>query len=293
MSNTSQWPLTERAVRQITPNFVLNQLQRNALTRACYPTAFGYYPNAQGHAMQRDQHTDCLLIYCVDGAGYIQTEKLNCAIKAGDVALLPPGTAHYYRADDEKPWSIYWLHFSGQQMQQLIIELDFQADQIAAPIGLRPLLISDFKRLIGLQRNGYRQPVYNYAAAITRQILHFLALEIRSHNQQHKHNFNIEALQQTMLDSILGELDLDTLATQTGLSRNHFANKYKKLTGISPIKHFINLKMEHACHLLDISNRSAKQISNDLGYNDPLYFSRVFKKVIGISPTEYRQRQRG
>jgi AraC-like DNA-binding protein len=293
MSKPSQWPLTHPAVRQVTPGFMLRHLQQNPLTRACYPTAFGYYPEAFGHHMQRQRHSDNLLIYCTDGIGHVETTYYQGPVKAGDILLLPRGQIHQYHADANQPWTIYWVHFEGLQAHQLIAEFKFEPDQALVSIGQQPLLLSDLKRLLSLRQSGYRHSVYNYAAALTRQILYFLALEIRSRNSMQRHNFNLDAVQSLMLENIDGELNLETLASSAQLSPNHFANKYKKLTGISPIKHFIHLKMERACYLLDTSHRSAKQISAELGYTDPLYFSRLFKKVIGLSPSDYRQQQHG
>lgn len=293
LSNLSQWPLTTDAVRQITPEFMLDHLQSNPLTRACYPTAVGYYPHALGHQMQRQQPTDNLLIVCTEGKGHVRTQHYEGSVQPGDILLLPSGHSHQYHADTKSPWTIYWVHFDGLQAKQMIKELDFDAEQVIVSIGQQPLLTSDLKRLLSLRQSGYRASVFNYAASLTRQILYYLALEIRSRNSLHRHNFNLDALQSLMLENIDGELDLDTLAASAKLSRNHFAAKYKKLTGISPIKHFIHLKIEQACYLLDTSQNSAKQISAQLGYSDPLYFSRVFKKIIGLSPTDYRKQKRG
>ena len=49
------------------------------------------------------------------------------------------------------------------------------------------------------------------------------------------------------------------------------------------------MKMEHACHLLDSGALSVKSVSSDLGYDDPLYFSRLFKRTVGMSPRSYRK----
>ena len=293
MSSLSQWPLSPDAVRYITPAFMLAHLQHNLLTRACYPTAFGYYPVAKGHSMERIQPKDNLMMYCVEGCGYVTIDNIQNTVRQGDVLLLQEGKHHHYFSDSQHPWTIYWLHFDGLQTQQLIEEFDFSTDQVLVSVGLQPLLISDLKRLLSLRQSGYRPSVFNYAAALTRQILYFLALQIRSMNTLQRHNFNLDALHSLMLENINSDINLDMLAASTQLSRHHFATKYKKLTGISPIKHFIHLKMERACYLLDTGSYSAKEVSAQLGYNDPLYFSRIFKKVIGLSPSEYRRQQRG
>jgi AraC-like DNA-binding protein len=68
---------------------------------------------------------------------------------------------------------------------------------------------------------------------------------------------------------------------------------FKEQTGYSPIDYFIRLRMHQACQLLDTSQLSVKRIAAALGYDDPLYFSRVFKGVNDISPTEYRLMRKG
>jgi AraC-like DNA-binding protein len=72
------------------------------------------------------------------------------------------------------------------------------------------------------------------------------------------------------------------------LSKYHFIKKYKALTGTTPINHFIQLKIERACHLLDVTNKGIKEIAWAVGYEDAYYFSRIFRKVMGISPSQYR-----
>ena len=64
---------------------------------------------------------------------------------------------------------------------------------------------------------------------------------------------------------------------------------FKEQTGHSPMDYFIQLKMQHACKLLAFRRDSIGQIGKELGYQDPYYFSRAFRKVIGMSPTEYRR----
>ena len=84
------------------------------------------------------------------------------------------------------------------------------------------------------------------------------------------------------------ELSLDTLAHYSQLSKFHFSKKFKELTDTSPIQHFINMKIQRACLQLDNSNETIKQIAENLGYGDTYFFSRLFKKMIGMSPKQYR-----
>ena len=293
MSQPSQWPLTFDAVRFVTPHFMLEHLAENPLSRACYPTASGYYPRANGHWMQRQQHDDNLLIYCAEGHGYVETEQFSGPVKPGDLLLLPKGYRHSYRADTRKPWTIYWIHFCGKRSEQLIASLDYQSEQPIVHLGRQPLLVADFKRLLSLRQSGYSHSTFIYGASLVRQILCYLALEVRNKTAITRHNFNLDSIHSLMLENIHSSLDLETLASSVNLSKYHFSTKYKQLTGYPPIQHFIHMKMERACDLLDTSQLSIKEVSARLGYEDPLYFSRQFRKTMGVSPTAYRKQNKG
>ena len=85
------------------------------------------------------------------------------------------------------------------------------------------------------------------------------------------------------------QLSLSDLVRHSGLSKSHFLRLFKEQTGHSPMDYFIQLKMQQACRLLAFGQDSIQKIGLELGYNDPYYFSRAFRKVIGMPPTKYRQ----
>ena len=72
------------------------------------------------------------------------------------------------------------------------------------------------------------------------------------------------------------------------LSASHFSSLFRKATGMSPMDYFIHLKLQKACLLLYSSDTKIKKIAHTIGYDDPYYFSRLFKKYLNISPDQYR-----
>ena len=84
-------------------------------------------------------------------------------------------------------------------------------------------------------------------------------------------------------------LNLNELAGTVNLSPYHFARTFKKLTGLSPMHYFIQMRLQQACNLLDTTRQPIKQIAYDVGYPDPLYFSRIFRRIIGMTPRTYRR----
>ena len=89
-------------------------------------------------------------------------------------------------------------------------------------------------------------------------------------------------------------MTIELLATRAGVSISHFFKLFKEETGCAPVVYMTRLKMERARDWLITTDWSIKLIAADLGYHDPLYFSRVFKSLIGMAPKAYRQsRKRG
>jgi len=96
-----------------------------------------------------------------------------------------------------------------------------------------------------------------------------------------------------MLRHLDEPLQVATLAARVSISPSHFFALFKRRIGCAPIDCFIRLRMQHACRLLDETMLSVKEVSATLGYDDPFYFSRIFKSVNHIAPSEYRLLKNG
>jgi AraC-like DNA-binding protein len=91
-----------------------------------------------------------------------------------------------------------------------------------------------------------------------------------------------------MLQHLNRQLQVAKLAALVHVSPSHFFALFKRQTGCAPIDFFIRLRMQHACRLLDSTSLNVKEVAAVLGYDDPFYFSRTFKAVNRVSPSEYR-----
>ena len=86
---------------------------------------------------------------------------------------------------------------------------------------------------------------------------------------------------------------LEEFANKAGLSVSHFSDMFREQVHQSPMSYFTQLKIRAACRLLDLTEKSVKVVAIETGYSDPYYFSRVFKKEMGISPDKYRAIKKG
>lgn len=286
-SLTSDWPLPDKGIRFLSPQFIVEQLAALPLTRALYPLAMGYYPLAQGHQMARLEQQNYLLVYCTAGKGTLIAESKTYPIKAGDCFCLPKNTPHSYAADAKDPWTIYWLHFDGVAAGDFYKHLNLSSPRLS--IGVQARVVRVFDALAELRRSGYQLAQFIQGCHQLQALLSYLALLSRQQAPQSGKALDWERLRANMQEHVHGQLNLDALAAEAQLSKYHFSKKFKALTGHSPIQYFINMKMQRACYLLDSNSRSIKQVGAEMGYEDTYYFSRLFKKVIGLSPRQYRR----
>ena len=297
MSTPSSWPLPPESIRFVIPHRVISELANHPLSSGLYPLGIGYYRQASGHHMERDSHDDNLLIYCLDGEGELEIEGQKQRVRPGDILLIPRGIQHAYKARPSNPWTIYWTHFHGHHAPDFIQHIAARKtgqNQLVIPIGIHSRLASDFEALLEARESTYNINAYICAANQLRQILsHIALLKPLARHKQSGDGLDIERVHSLMQARIHEQLDLDTLAETVNLSKYHFVKKYKEITATTPINHFIQLKIERACHLLDTTNNHVNEIAFSVGYEDAYYFSRIFKKLMGVSPSQYRKMRTG
>lgn len=279
-------------IRYVIPRPILDSLRTNPLLHQLIPTDIGWYPHAQYHYCERptgaEEH---ILILCMEGEGWFEIDRQRGAVRQHEALLIPRGAAHIYGANEDDPWSIHWVHFTGTSS-------DYYAHLL--PPGAHTLAVAPetVKTVIALFRECYDSFLGSFVLQqmiYTAETLHHLLGCVFFNNrafsptlrtsQFHSTRATLEYLRQN-LDQ---RLSLDDMAEHARLSKSHFLRLFKEQTGYSPVDYFIHLKLQHACMLLSITRQTVREISLAVGYEDPYYFSRIFKKVVGVSPSQYRE----
>ena len=279
----------------VVPSNVIKRCQILPMVRHLYVTDIGTYPNAPHHYVARPLGSpSVILIYCLRGKGSLQLKNTLHTIQPGHLIIIPPNTPHTYQADETDPWSIFWIHFTGEQAQSLL-------DSITEPAHHPLLFVPDTR----LMRNAFEE-VYaclNYhhsdagLLAMTSELLRlFSAAKLHQgfHDSQRQSVEDRVASTLVFMEQHLNmPLTLKDLAAHAGQSIPYYTMLFQKRTNQSPIACFIQLKICKACELLDQTDSTIREIAAELGYDDPYYFSRIFKKVQGCSPAIYRQSTKG
>ena len=279
----------------VLPRSVISHAQKQTLTAGLLPTDAGYFPRAAGHLRERSEAVDqAIFIYCVKGSGWCELASGHHEIHAGEVLVIPPNTGHAYGADEKKPWTIHWFHATGDLLAGFLTELNVSAQRPVVFLGDDPQVLAIFEEVLEVLGHGYTPQQMLHAS---HALAHLLAVMIRHRHEswrtqpdsRQKITRTIAHMKQHLDQSLL----LDTLAALANLSRSRYAALFKEQTGYAPVDYFNRLRMHRACQLLDTTDLSVKAVASQLGYEDPLYFSRVFRSVTEVSPMEYRRIHKG
>jgi len=280
----------------VLPNTLLEDVSRHPLVKSLHVTDIGFFPHAQYHYMERPAGCDThIFIYCVEGEGWVVFENnKKIPIRKNTILVIPAHTPHIYGATEADPWSIYWFHLKGEAVEQFIQSLDMYNSTIHVPATQAVRIIDLFDQCYEtLLYKGYSFKHYLYVSQVLRYLLGILTLLHGESHQDERKNVYVERSIQYMFEHVQSSLTLNELADHVSLSKPHFIHLFKQITGYSPIEYYLRLKIQRACQYLDLTDYSVKEISKNIGIQDPYYFSRVFGKIMGQSPSDYRKTQKG
>lgn len=277
----------------VIPRNVLNTVcTKDAALSPLFITDIGYYPKAFFHHRKRatgaDQH---ILIYCQEGKGTIELKNECYDITAGDCFLLPRKVPHEYRADENDPWTIYWAHFLGSGADSLVQTAVREWNGHKAFLPYSPERTQQFDRIYQQLEKGYRQENLLYSNMNFWSFFSSCIYPDSAHaGRQHRHDA-IDVAIDYMNQHLDKMLTLEQMAKSANLSQSHFSWLFRNNTGFSPIEYFNHLKVQKACQYLLFTPLRIKEVASRLGMEDPYYFSRMFAKVMGLSPNQYREKK--
>lgn len=273
----------------VVPKPVWIRMGSHPLLQGLRVTAAGFFPKAKGHLIQRPTGSPThLLIACLEGEGVIRTGGKKFPAKTGDICWISPETPHDYGATSTDPWSILWVHFSGEESiawKELLFDggelpvCNVPSDQLGS---------LSLDRIHSILENGYSLLNLADAAAALRFSLGQLIRLREQPGATRSARLRVAASIEKLRSDWRHLHRIEELALQAGVSPSHFSTLFRKETGHSPIDFLIRQKIQHAARLLATTQEPILSVSESVGYEDPFYFSRSFRKIMGCSPRTYR-----
>ncbi|MDQ0373365.1 helix-turn-helix domain-containing protein [Cellulomonas humilata] len=255
-------------------------------------TDVGYFPRASTHGRTRThgapQH---IVIVCAAGRGTCTLPSGVHQVHAGQALAIPAGVPHRYEADAEEPWTIWWMHLVGQQVPDLLAAIGATPDQPVFGLGDPAPVISLVDTIIRRMERDETMASLLASAGAAWHAMALLAADRRTIGRQQPDP--IAATIEHLRANVSTRISLADLAGMAGLSVSHYSALFRRSTGYGALEYQTRLRMGTARELLDTTDRPIASVAARVGFSDPLYFSRQFHRIHGMSPTEYRSHDKG
>jgi len=258
-------------------------------TRGLVVTDVGFYPRAEKHLVERSEGVKSdILVFCLSGSGWFTVEGRRREVSAMDVFWIPGGLAHSYGSNESDPWQIYWVHCYGGSVSDLLAWTPLGEGRRLTSFANANAVRRQFNTLLQRLDRGFGDHTLLEMSRFFVSLMTLLHVDAGPEKELEQRE-RIEKAMERMRETLSEPASLKEYAQTAGFSVSQFSHLFKKLFGTSPMSYFVELRIQRAKEILDSSNLSVKEIAWELGFEDQLYFSRIFKKVTGVSPSIYRK----
>lgn len=238
--------------------------------------------------------TDYSLHFVLYGKGILETtyDEQSVILGSGSVFLLYPNEQYNYRPLREDPWAYMWFAFSGENVDQMMKRCGLTKETPFRNI-------DDFRKIRALLnefREEYDKTKHEKLTSIS-YFLRLITALITTNKEKETPVGGDVSMKSKRLHEILlyimanyrMDISPETIAQNLHISVGYMNSILSSSLDMSIVSFINALRIAHACELLEQSSLSVEEVANSVGFNDPKYFSRIFSKVKGLSPREYRK----
>jgi AraC family transcriptional regulator, arabinose operon regulatory protein len=234
--------------------------------------------------------SDYKIVLIVKGRGTLCQEDKNITLSAGDIFVLFPGVKHLYYTDPKDPWELMWVSFNGNISENIMKDLSISLNSFVI-LNSNTAVIKDLLEKI-IDSMGNEGDPHALKSTGYLYLLFSQLLEIDSQNEIEPSKVSKdEVINKALMFINLNyhtDIDVNLLCNYVSYSRSYFSKLFKLKVGLSIPKYINEVRIQRAKLLLKDTSLNICEIAKSIGFEDPFYFSKVFKIVTGISPVTYR-----
>ncbi len=237
---------------------------------------------------------DFQIIYIASGRAYFHFDspENETVVTAGNIVLFRPKELQKYEYYGIDKTEVYWIHFTGRDVKNILRKYGFSDDKRVLTVGTSLEYERIFKKVI-LELQRCQDDYEEMMTLLLRQLLISFRRELKK-----EHVFKNEYLDREMEEAAAyfnenynRNISIEEYAACRGMSVSWFIRNFKKYTGTTPMQFVTSIRITNAQMLLETTNYAVNEISRIVGYDNPLYFSRLFRKQKGCSPSQCRKKE--
>ena len=234
---------------------------------------------------------DFQILYIASGKAhfYFNDNGIDTIVNAGNMVIYRPKEPQRYEYFGIDQTEVYWVHFTGNDIKNMLRSYGITDNMHVINTRTSLEYTRIFKQMIlELQRHQSDYP--EMLTLLLRQLLILIHRQLTTENKIKNVYLDTEMEKaiQYFNDNYNTEINIEAYAASRGMSVGWFIRCFKQYTGTTPMRYIVSLRITNAQVLLETTDYNVTEIGNIVGYDNPLYFSRIFKKQKGVSPSEYR-----
>jgi AraC-like DNA-binding protein len=262
------------------------------MRREFLPMAAGRSEAGCGLPGRGASDNEVIFFYCIKGRGWCEIEGKRYEIMPGQLFVMPARLERIYATYAERSWSLIWIQLAEVNSSTYASKPSLDPRTIGPGPNEKREMLALFQEVM----QALEMPCAQRLEQVSQRAMRLLDSIISS--QRESCQIETDAVGRIgrtieyMKEHLNESLRAATLAGVANMSLPHYFAQFKRVIGSSPIDYLIKLRMEHARRLLAETSWSVKEVAVSLGYDDPLYFSRVFKSINQTAPSDFRARKR-
>lgn len=261
-------------------------------SRSLVVTSCGYYRFHDRPVFSTDRpdgRKDYQLVYIAKGKGYFLFDGKERVITEGSMILYRPGEPQHYLYRGADKTEVFWVHFTGRDVDNIIDYYRLPVTENVFFTGTSPDYQWLFRQIIQelqLCRPGYEELL----SLLMRHIFIMINRYITEGQQPGSDLHNeIERATHYFNEHYSQPISIEDYAASRHMSTCWFIRSFRQIIKVTPMQYILSLRMANAQSLLETSEYNISEIAAAVGYDNPLYFSRLFRRHVGVSPSEYRK----
>ena len=274
------------------PTPLIEQQKQNEVTLDLYLTETGEIEVSQGTIWSVNGKLNCnLLVFCTKGNGIVVISGEQIPVNNYQFFIIPKGDEFKFYAEMQEPVRLLVAYFEGKKAAMLSDRFSMVRSLIPSVNNLVANREMLFEEIFNNLAKGFHDQNLEY---VNFCFGHLLATFIYAHKTSDDLADELSPAVRRSIDFMNKNLDkklsLQKISEVAGYSPTYFTTLFRKENNYAPLSYFSHLKILKACEFLDYTRLKIKEISFHLGYSDPYYFTKDFKKKMGMSPRQYRNR---
>lgn len=235
---------------------------------------------------RREGRKDWYLLFVTDGELQLNFDGNKQIATVGTAVVYPPKTHYCYSGKISQNTEYLWVHFTGSFVEKLLSDLGVVKTHVVQTVQSPASVKHSFNKLFKqfLSNDNIRQ--HRLAAALYEIITTALAVKVRDNNGNENPLSKSIAYIHTNFQH---KITVPQLAKCENLSVSRYNTLFRKFTGTNPTGYLLNLRINSACELLIGTELSVCRVAELTGYDDSRFFCKVFKREVGVTPSEYRK----